>query len=78
LRSLSGDLSSPIGWHARRASFPASAPEFRRRRFYRIRQFLGFFAGRDPHDFHRCADHVGGALLAAGTSGHIYCLAPAG
>jgi len=31
---------------------------------------LGFLAGRNPHDLDGVADHVGGALLAAGASRH--------
>jgi len=33
-------------------------------------EFLGFFAGRDPHDLDGVADHVGGALLTSGSARH--------
>jgi hypothetical protein len=36
----------------------------------RVHKGLGFFPGRDPHDLHGVADHVGGALLAFRASGH--------
>jgi hypothetical protein len=34
------------------------------------RAVSSIFSGRDPHDMDRVADHIGGALLAFGASGH--------
>jgi hypothetical protein len=38
---------------------------------FRLWQVLVFLAGRDPHDLDGVADHVGGALLASGSTRHI-------
>jgi hypothetical protein len=36
------------------------------------RNVLGDLAGRDPHDVDGVADHVAGAALAFGASGHYW------
>src|SRR5712691_3545725 len=70
--AISGEVIYPTNvftWrHSCRTRFAATASEFGSRRFSGI-QFLGFLAGRDPHDLDGRADHVGGRFLPRGPRG---------
>src|SRR5437588_1850025 len=70
-RSLTRDLGSPLWRHLRGPRLPASAPQLCGSALGAVGfEFLGFFAGRDPHDLDGVADHVGGALLTSGSARH--------
>src|SRR5260370_7472622 len=60
----SGNLFPPLGGHTFGSRLSALAPECHRSRVLAL-------LGRDPHDVDGVADHVAGAALAFGASGHI-------
>jgi hypothetical protein len=75
---LPGDLLPPLGAHAFGPSLPAHPAQFLGGLVLAVVSGELFFdlAGRQPHDVDGVADHVAGAALAFGASGHFNRFSP--